>query len=174
MTSNLNPHPGLSQQMLKDLLNYDPFTGEFTWKVRVAHCVHVGDPAGYRTKRGYVTIRINKKPYQAHRLAFLYMVGIWPAELIDHIDGDCSNNRWPNLRDASATENTRNAKRSITNKSGCTGVYWDIDKKSWCATIGVGGRMIRLGKFDCLSAAATARKAAERHHGFHQNHGRVI
>ena len=79
---------------LKALLNYDPFTGIFKWKVRVnGGRRKVGDPAGYfGHKRGYVVITVGGKRFLAHRLAWFYHYSKWPSDIIDHRDGDTSHN----------------------------------------------------------------------------------
>lgn len=166
----MHSHP-LSQQYLKGVLHYDPSTGSFTWKIRTARRIRIGDVAGSITKKGYVSIRIDGQPYQAHRLAFLYMTGSFPSDLVDHDNRNRLDNRWVNLVDATPVSNARNAKLSVTNTSGCTGVYWDTDKGAWCAVIMVNQRSIRLGKFDDMGSAVAARKAAERLYSFHPNHG---
>jgi hypothetical protein len=80
---------------LRELLSYDPKTGMFTWRIRSARRVHIGDVAGGVNGRGYLTIRVDGRQYLAHRLAFLHMTGSWPKkEHIDHINMDRADNRW--------------------------------------------------------------------------------
>nr|WP_325051681.1 AP2 domain-containing protein [Sinorhizobium meliloti] len=70
--------------------------------------------------------------------------------------------------------NMRNAKKPVTNTSGVPGVNWDKGRGKWLVRIGVGERKTRnLGRFDSFDAAIAARKSAERHHGYHENHGRA-
>lgn len=97
---------------LRTLLDYNPLTGQFTWRVRAAHRIHVGDIAGVICKStGYRVIGINGVRHSAHRLAWLHVHGEWPAQNIDHINGDRSDNRIENLRDVSQQTNTLNRKR---------------------------------------------------------------
>lgn len=86
----------ITQQRLKELFEYTPDTGLFIRKIRVGNQI-AGNIAGSLKKDGYVYIKIDSKPYKAHRLAFLYMEGYMPEE-VDHINRDCSDNRWCNLR----------------------------------------------------------------------------
>lgn len=111
--------------------------------------------------------------FLAHRVVYLIHHGNWPENHIDHLDGNGLNNAPDNLRDATNQENMRNAKLYKTNKSGTTGVRWRKDISKWTARICVDGKNLNLGYFTEKEDAIEARKAAEREHGFHENHGRT-
>ena len=145
----------LTAKRLRELLHYDPATGVFTRRVSRqgfnAHTV-----AGSLHKQsGYVIMGVDRRSYRAHRLAWLYMTGHWPAEL-DHKNGDRSDNRWDNLREAGRTQNNANAKRREDNSSGFKGVSWDRANGRWRAYINVDGRQKHLGRFDAIESAAAA------------------
>jgi hypothetical protein len=95
----------------------------------------------------------------------------WPDEL-DHINGDKGDNRIVNLREVTRAENNKNKSRYKQNSSGFTGVGWHKVTKKWAAKIRVDGRDYHLGVFASIEAAKEARAAAEKHYGFHENHGR--
>jgi HNH endonuclease/AP2 domain len=121
--------------------------------------VNIGALAGVLNSRGYRVIKIGWRMYGAHRLAFLWMEGRWPMEEIDHANGDKTDNRWSNLREATQSQNTTNARTSIRNTSGYKGVSMDRSKprqKKWRATIEVDGRTISLGYFDTPERAFIA------------------
>lgn len=164
----------MTQAELMELLHYCPKTGKFTWVKPnpSAKRIQAGDTAGRAIQNGYVQIGINGKYFLAHRLAYLYMTGDFPEKLVDHINGNTQDNSWQNLRLASASENSRNAKRSSRNTSGFTGVAWNNVAKKWVASIRLAGKSTHLGCFDTAQAAAEARKAAEKTGGYHVNHGR--
>lgn len=103
----------MTQDELKKVLSYDPCTGIFTRK---------GRPTG-RVNKGYVQISIKSRLYSAHRLAWLYMTGEWPALEIDHRDGNALNNSWSNLRLATRGQNCQNCKVRKDNSTGAKGVY---------------------------------------------------
>lgn len=111
----------LTQARLKELLRYDPDTGNFTWLVRVGGIVTVGNRAG-TAQKGYIRIGLASKGYQAHRLAYLYMTGAWPNAQIDHVNGVRSDNRWQNLREATHSENQCNVSAQANNAVGFKGV----------------------------------------------------
>lgn len=100
----------LSQEDLKNILHYDPETGEFTWLIRPSNSVALGARAGRTNQLGYRIIKIRGVGYQAHRLAWLYMTGAWPEALIDHINGIPGDNRFANLRQATSAQNCWNRK----------------------------------------------------------------
>lgn len=135
-------------QAIKRNLHYDSIAGIFTWIISNSNRVNVGDVAGYTTNDGYVQIRVNRKLYMAHRLAFLYMTGGFPIEEIDHINGLRNDNRWINIREATRLENCQNTPIQKNNTSGFTGVVWDKKNKNWMSRITVNGKTINIGRFD--------------------------
>lgn len=164
----------LTQERVKELLNYDPASGNFTWLVS-RRCVRAGSAAGYKinlkSKKTYIGICIDVKRYLAHRIAFLYMNGYMPKREVDHINGNSSDNRWENLRDVSRVENMRNCKIFRNNSSGVCGVSWVKSRSKWHATIMLHGKTKHIGYFDDISKAFLARQNANIEHGFHVNHG---
>jgi HNH endonuclease/AP2 domain len=171
----------LTKERLQELLEYDPLTGVFTWRVdrfcggdHKATRVRAGDVAGCKNQNGphrkrdgerrtYIRITIDGCGYSAHRLAHLYVTGQWPPEDIDHEDLDGLNNRWTNLRPCTQTLNNANTIAPGNNTSSHKGVSWDRLHKKWCALIQQQGVRYRLGYFDDPedAAAAYAAKAKE-------------
>jgi hypothetical protein len=164
----------IDAETLRELLDYDPETGVFRWKVnRPGGKAKAGNVAGFNNGDGYLRIGICGHMVLAHRLAWLHAHGEWPRWEIDHINGRLDDNKVKNLRDVNHCENTRNAKIRKDNTSGINGVGWSNRTNQFCAHISVCGRQIHLGFFDTIEAAAAARKTAERKYGYHQNHGRA-
>lgn len=164
----------ITQSYLQKIISYNPETGIFTW-LQLTGKARPGREAGYlasmssRKENKYRLIGIDGKNYLAHRLAFLYMTGSFPKDVVDHINHNCSDNRWANLRSVSRTENNRNNRKHHDNKSGICGVW--LDRKVWVAKIGLNGKQKCIGRFDSLFDAVCARKSAEIQHGYHRNHG---
>lgn len=155
----------LTQERLKELLDYDPETGVFTRKKGVKGA-NKGDIAGCLNKSvGYWMIGIDKENYRAHRLAFLFMEGYLPENQIDHIDRNRINNKWNNLREVSQSCNARNSNVASNNKSGVKGVCWDSSRKKWRVEIKV-PRKINIGRFDNFIDAVKARWGFEVEHNF--------
>ena len=113
----------ITQEYLKSILDYNLDTGIFTWKVNKSKRSNIGDVAGW-SYNGYVSIEIDNKPYKAHRLAWLYVYGEIPKNLIDHVNNNRADNRISNLRKATYQENSENYKTPKTNKSGVKNVSW--------------------------------------------------
>jgi hypothetical protein len=155
----------LTAERLRELLHYNPETGEFTWLAAPRAQRQAGDRAGF-ANNGYRLIGIAGHRYYEHRLAWLYMAGEWPPENIDHRDLDRANNRWTNLRLATYSQNAQNRPIGKANTSGYKGVYWHKIDEKWRAVIRVGGRRKHLGLFNDKEAAHAAYvAAAEKHYG---------
>lgn len=156
----------LTQEYLKSVLNYCPETGVFTWRV-TGRGRRLNRVAGYDDGRtGYQYISVGGKRYLAHRLAWLYIIGDWPKDQIDHIDGEKSNNIFSNLREANNSQNNSNKPAQQNNQSGYKGVSFVNRKKPWVAQLTVEGKNIWIGRFETKELAYAAYcKAAEKHHG---------
>lgn len=151
---------GLDADRLRLLVSYDPETGEFRRIVR-AGARPAGSLAGTRTKRGYVQIGACGAFHLAHRLAWLWTHGEWPASDIDHLNGDKSDNRIANLRAVTKSENMQNfraARKDST--SGLLGT--SPSKGKWQAKIQVDGKTRHLGTFSTAEDAHRAYVSAKR------------
>lgn len=143
----------LTQSRLKQIFDYDPYTGEFTTLIRRQR-IGVGVIAGSVHSNGYVYIRVDCKRYSSHHLAFLYVNGYFPKKVLDHINQNKSDNRWSNLRECTQTYNQANAPAMSNNKSGYKGVCWHSRDRKYRSTIGFNNKCIYLGSFDCKHEAA--------------------
>lgn len=154
----------LTQQRLKELLHYDPATGLFTWRVKRNNKALAGQIAGNVGNHGYVQIYVDRANHLAHRLAWLYVNGVLPADKIDHRNGVRTDNRWANLRECDHAENMQNqgVRSRSDNKSGHIGVCGDSRRPGkWRATIKCGKKYHHLGTFDTVEAAADAYRKAK-------------
>jgi hypothetical protein len=108
-------------KQLKESFSYNFSTGVFT---RLNRKNSHGSLDGY----GYLILKIKRKQYKAHRMAWLYHYGEMPALNIDHINGDRLDNRIENLRSVSQLINNRNQTVKINTDTGYKGVYIDKTK----------------------------------------------
>jgi len=186
----MSTHAALGAEKLHLLLGYDPATCNLTWKARSPDLFengkqtsehtcnrwnsrYAGKPAlDSYTAMGYKQGCIFNKKYLAHRVIYAMCHGDWPANQIDHIDGDPSNNRIENLRDVSHAENQRNMRAPTNNTSGTVGVHWSERDQTWGAQIEINRRKIHLGCFTKKDDALLARANANIKYDFHENHGR--
>ena len=159
----------ITQELLKELVIYNKDTGIFFSKEKRGR-IKAGSVAGttYQTCDGlkYIRIGLLKKYYLAHRIAWLYHYGEWP-NVIDHINGDGTDNRIINLRDVTQEENAKNVKRHKTNKTGLSGVSYYLRESTYVVRIG----KKYIGRYKVLLDAASARISAEKLFRYHENHG---
>lgn len=144
----------LTQEQATNLFNYKD--DKLYWRVNRGNNKLIGKPAGNFRKDGYCVTRINKIPYLNHRLIWLYVYGEFPSKFIDHIDGNPSNNRLDNLREANNTENNWNKKMQSNNTSGYKGVDWNKNMAKWRAKASVDGKSVHLGYYSTPEEAAIA------------------
>ena len=97
-----------------------------------------------------------------HRFLMKDAIGDDDTLVIDHINGDTSDNRKSNLRLASRSQNSFNAAKRKNNTSGIMGVSWKADKNKWKAYITPKGKQIHLGYYDSFNDAVIARLEKER------------
>lgn len=176
---------GVTPEIVRELLVYDPKSGDLFWQIRAAHWFSTAHQCNaWNAKnankraltaphvRGYLHGTIFDHKVYAHRVAWAHFYGKWPDREIDHIDGNPANNSISNLRDVEKTENAKNLSMPTTNTSGVVGVYKCKKTGNWIANISVNNRHTHLGTFKIKSDAVARRKQAEAEFGYHANHGR--
>lgn len=140
----------LTQDEIKSLFDYK--NGKLVWKIKPNRNIRIGDAAGSIDSHGYLQTKHNGIVYLNHRLIWLMHYG-WLPKLIDHVNGNKTDNRIENLRQATPQQNQHNAKRRVDNKSGVKGVIWRKDSRKWRADIQVNGKRRSLGCFDSIENA---------------------
>lgn len=107
-----------------------------------------GKPAGTLNKHlGYLVTNINGITYLNHRIAWLIYYGEWP-DVIDHIDGNKTNNCLSNLRSGTQSLNTQNTKAARKHsQTGIKGVGFDKRKNCFVSAISVNRKKIHIGTF---------------------------
>ena len=147
--------PPITQARLKQLLEYDEATGIFRWLVPWRN-VPVGAVAGAVAKNGYVVICVEGVRRYAHRLAWLYVHGVWPSMVIDHRNRAKTDNAISNLRDIPTSHNVRRAASWSHNTSGLRGISWCRRRRAWRTYFTADGRHVHVGYFSDKSAAKVA------------------
>lgn len=153
---------------LRNIVDYDPVTGVFKWRTRDIpgswNAKYAGKPAGSTMNTGYFKLAIGNKGHLAHRLAWLYVTGTAPCQAIDHINGDRTDNRFCNLRQATIAQNARNRGHQKNNRLGVKGVRRANGK--YRADIKIGNKSVYLGVFPTVDEAHAAyREAAKTNFG---------
>jgi len=159
----------MTPALANELLDYDPDTGELTWRVRgLEHCLSVGvqkvfnsksagKVAGTLNSAGYIVIGLYQKKYYAHRLIWFMENEYWPTE-IDHKNRIKHDNRWKNLREVTFSENQLNKGMHPSNTSGHKGV--SVCRGGWEARF----RGKQIGIYETIEGAIVARHIAETQH----------
>jgi len=144
--------------LIKDMLLYNPFNGKCFWaRPPINHNNLIGSEAGTIGDEGRIIIRISGKGFRRSRIAFVFMTGCWPTAVVDHINGNASDDRWVNLRDVSIQLNNRNICTGRRKKKSNLPVGVRVLKnKRYMARIGLNGRSFSLGVYDTITEAKSA------------------
>ena len=149
-------------EYLRSRLEYDEESGLFTRIKSVpGNKGGAGSLAGSIGGHGYILINFRGAKKGAHRLAWLYTTGEWPAHDVDHINGDRTDNRWLNLRESNDCMNAQNQRKA--HSSNATG-YLGASKfgNKFRAQIQVSGKVMHVGLFDTAHEAHEAYVAKKR------------
>lgn len=162
---SVSDYATLNQNDLIGLFNYNDTTGLLTYRNDTKN-KSSGDIAGKKNSDGYLQVKIGKRNYKIHRLVWLYVHGVWPVDLIDHINGNRTDNRICNLREATNSQNLMNSKVQSRNKTGEKGVTWRERDKRYVVACKVGGKQNYVGSFKSFDEAVRAsREFRSKHHG---------
>ena len=152
MRVNVVKQQSLSAERLRERVLYDPDTGVMTWR-KSYFASRIGKPLGYTSPTtGYRATHMDGRLWPMHRLIWLYVHGRWPADQIDHINGQRADNRLCNLREATHAQNCANI--GFWRGRPIKGVTFTRGR--WQAQIRVGGKNIYLGLFDTEEEASAA------------------
>lgn len=160
--------PRYDLEYFKKRLYYNQYTGLFIYLIPVMQ-MRPGDIAGSPNTNGHIQIMIDKIYYMAHNLAWFYMTGEWPQNIVDHKDRNYSNNKWENLRPATFSQNQGNTKIRKDNKTGYKGVHFDKRSNKFVAQITIYNKRTWLGTRETAEEAFKIYlEAANKHFGeFH-------
>ena len=163
-------HPLPTAERIRSLFHYDPLTGIFVTKLsRKTGQGEAGRTVGAKDARGHLFARVDGKHYKLHRLAWVYMTGEWPKNMIDHKDRVGDNNTWENLRECTNGENQMNTGAQVNNKLGVKNVS-RMKNGSFKAVVQA-YKKIHVQIFQDLSEAAEwAKQKREELHGEFARH----
>jgi hypothetical protein len=171
-----------NSEFLFECFDLDEKTGTLFWKLRpeshfdgrkTGYALYgkhkkldVGRPAlNIIKKNGYRSGRLDGEYYYAHRVIWKMINGVDPL-IIDHINGNRSDNRPTNLRSVDNALNQRNMAPSTSSPDGVRGVYWHAQSGGWLGQItSKGGRIISFYSRDRGNVVAW-RREMEIEHGY--------
>lgn len=176
-----------SPEVLRQLLRYEPETGRLFWKERgpewfeaspTRSADHVRSLWNSRyagtealtsrsgSSRNHKAGMVLQHCVQAHRVAWAIHHGEWPADQIDHVNGDGYDNRLVNMRLATHKQNCINRRSRTGSSSKYLGVDWAENCKKWRAQIkpvGKPGKYLGLFQYEVEAARAYDAAAKEVH-----------
>ena len=155
---------------LHELFKYKD--GNLYWKQDRGSKKCKGQKVGCVMPNGYDQFRVRELggAMKVHRAVYLMHHGKLP-KFIDHINGNRSDNRIENLREATKVENGYNRKMPSHNTTGVKNVFWMSDRNKWGVRIRVNKKPIWLGLHDDLEfAELVAIEARNKYHGEYAKH----
>jgi hypothetical protein len=178
------------QGYLLKIFNYDPKTGTLRWRERTpdlfasrikgsaASCGawnrrYAGKVAGAIRDDGRRIVGLSGWGlFRASRIIWKIVTGEEP-DVVDHINGDPSDDRFHNLRSVSFEENMHNTARRSDNSTGAAGVFFcpHLPRKPWRVRVTCNGKHHNLGYHRTFEEALHVRDAAKRRLGFTDRHG---
>jgi hypothetical protein len=170
----------MKERNLKDVIriinatSYNRDAGEFFYIKKLAPRNNIGDRVGYYNDR-YAYVKSRGNCYTIAELVWFVETGeFWEDHSniqIDHIDGDCKNNVFSNLRKVTSSENHKNMPIRRDNKHGVVGVYFEKYTHKYRASINYEGKHIKSRRFNTLDEAKQWRDEHLGKFGYHTNHG---
>ena len=153
-----------------DYFAYDPETGGLRWKRDNGRKCPKGKKIGCKNERGYIRAGFKGKLYYGHRIAWAIGHNTLDVPVIlDHINGDPSDNRLCNLR---AATNQQNSFNSRPKRNGLKGAYFRKKENKWNSKIQINGKTKHLGYFDTeIEAHEAYCRAAQKLQGEFSNPG---
>lgn len=126
-------------------------TGNKSFVGKEAGCVHK-QPTGY----SYVKIGLDGKNLRKTTIIWLLVHGRLPNGDVDHINGNSTDDRLCNLREATRTQNMANKRMHKNNKSGVKGVFWCTQRNMWRVNIRKNKKSYYVGHYKDKEEAGKA------------------
>ena len=152
----------ISVEDLRQLISYNPETGELTWLPRpLRFCKSEREQSRWNSRcagktvimtknsDGYLRFKLFDVVYRSHRVCWAIHSGEWLGQdlFIDHVNNDPSDNRLVNLRVATMAQNNMNQRKIKKKTSSLKGVFWSNKDMAWRSRLIHEGRLYDLGLF---------------------------
>lgn len=144
----------LFEYLPSGILVFKPRAGDSRFNTRWAGRQVIGTPNG----KGYERVRLHGRCVYIHRIVWKMHFDSDPHQ-VDHINGNRSDNRIENLREAVGSQNNWSSRRN-TSVTGFKGVIRASRSTRFEARIKVDGQQRHLGTFNTAVDAARAYDAA--------------
>lgn len=174
----------LTQEIVRELLDYDPETGLLFWRERDIKWFEGENHHRERIRNGWNTrlsgkealSHINDDGYKtgnllskyafSHRIIWLWNYGNPLPEEIDHKNKIKTDNTLDNLFASDRKHNLKNKSKYKSNSTGVTGVLFDKKSGLYAPNIQVNKKRIWFKRTSSLEEAIKIRKEAEKEYGF--------
>lgn len=143
--------------LVRKYFRYDPETGSLIRLIDAGLRARAGTEAGWIDNKGYKRVSLEYRKHQVHRLAWALHYGEFPAQMIDHVNGDRADNRIENLRPANCSQNGANM-LPRPSKTGVRGVR--ENGPGYCVSIVCKGTRHYLGQYRSIEDAKQVAEAA--------------
>jgi hypothetical protein len=159
-------------QLIKEYLHtlFEYKDGNLYWKINKTTRNLIGKKVGTPTSGGYLNVMVDGINYRIHRLIYMMHYGEFP-DVVDHIDGNRTNNKIENLRQATVSQNNFNTKMRIDNSSGYKNISWSKDRNKWVVRIQANKKLHQWYVEDLELAELVAIEARDKYHKQFSNHG---
>lgn len=144
--------PDLGCKEANELFAYKD--GNLFWKV-YKRGRKLGRPVGSISAKGYLQVCINGSPHYVHRIVWA-LHGKESAPVLDHINGNKTDNRIENLRAATYSQNGMNRTLNSNSTSKIKGVYWYKNAQKWRGVVQLDGKQHHAGYFATKEEATVA------------------
>ena len=148
----------LTQDRLRELLEYHPETGQFIWRVSPRPNIKAGSVAGYARTNGTTRTQIDDALYSAGPLAIFFATGSWPTGRLTYLNGNRSDTRLLNLVEQASPVALKVARQA--NPQGFRGVSYHKASGKYMAHLHANGRGKHVGVFDSPQQAHEALQQA--------------
>lgn len=142
--------------------------GSLYWSDNFGRRAVKGTLVGGLNAQGYRVVGIKRKYYMVHRIIWAMHYGD-TSNIVDHIDGDISNNSLSNLREATYEQSARNISIKRTSSTGVKNVQpHSQTKNKWQVFFSVAGKKKYFGIFNSIKEAEAfaIKKRKELHKDF--------
>ena len=159
--------PPLTREEIVVRLHVDMEQGKCFWVAPSKNNIHLdGKEAGCARLCGggkrYWVIKLNGVSYRRSHIILMIKTGQWPANTVDHTDGDSLNDRDDNVRHATYTQNAQNLHFRSKRSGLPMGV--NVIEGRFGARIQVNGVSNFLGLFSTPEEASAAYQAKRLEH----------
>lgn len=143
----------LTHERLLSVMDFDPTTGVFRWRIRASNRIKIGDRAGVVSDKGHRFITVDGEKFQATRLTIFYVRGEWPMNDVKALNGNPDDCSIVNLQEMSRIEAARLRGTLSTNTSGVRGVS-PAKRGHWKAAITANYKQVNLGVYPTKEEAS--------------------